>query len=766
MSKVALRYLIECRGECEYLDYKEELHLQNDHNKADFARDVLAMKNVGGGYLVVGVRDKTWDPVGLKNPFTHDSKQLRDVVRKASGLDLAIDVVTHNIFINDIYKDFALIHIRGSSKTSKLRNNPSICKGGFRQNEHWGIKDGEIYFRRNDETVRISSSELQNLILELIEQEDKSEIEQQKSEPSPFMIEDGLYRILPTEYENFVERADLQENLKSLIEGDARIWIINVYGPGGVGKSTLVSWLANHYYNTRFDDKVFDGILHLSAKDTQLTDRGIKQLRPTLYSLDNLIDNLLFLFDCADLVNEPLDSRKDLVQAFLSEYKLLLILDNMETVKDGRIMQFVSSLPPSNKSKVLLTSRLRTSGWEKPLQVSELSSAEVKKFLRIKIKEKKLSLPENEDTINKIFKFSGGLPLAIEWMVGQFALTGNLNDVLNQVPSQDSPLLDFSFNSSWKVLSKLAQKALAVLSIFDDAPTMHLWSIALELPLEKVEEAAAQLIEATFISEKTDKKTNEKTYHALPITKVFASNKLKEMPEAELTATIAYKRYLQQMELVAAEMQPFSHLFENFGVTRDTEKQAIILARRATSRAAEFDDNGAEHLFKDALDTDPRSTYVLVQYGLFKKSLGQIGEAIKLFEKAVSYVNKSSGFYVYYNFSQVYDKVKDYRLVEFYLEKALEYHNDYLIARHQLGVVKSRLGKYDESIKIFDDLIKIELTRIPGPTDTLAYAYKSKVMTLLICKKHEEAEFIRKEAINRMKEWPRFEQKIIEIQNL
>src|SRR5258708_6608544 len=85
MSDNALRYLLDCRGECEHLDYKEALYLDSDHGKASFARDVVGMKNVGGGYLIIGVKDKTWTPVGMIAPFDYDTKRLRDAIRKACG---------------------------------------------------------------------------------------------------------------------------------------------------------------------------------------------------------------------------------------------------------------------------------------------------------------------------------------------------------------------------------------------------------------------------------------------------------------------------------------------------------------------------------------------------------------------------------------------------------------------------------------------------------------------------------------------------------
>ena len=246
LSVQALRYLLECRGECEYLDYKEELNLNSDYNKSCFARDVLAMKNVGGGYIVLGVKDQTWEPIGINQSINVDTKLFRDLLRKVTGLELEVDIVTHKIYIHSKEREFAIILIRSSAKPSK-RRFPLACKVSFNPKEVWGLRDGDIYFRKGDQTVRIHANELEELLTDLYDSENKSALEQQLTEPSPFMIEEGLYRILPPDYENFIDRPLLQKDIQRLIETeDRRIWIINVYGPGGVGKSALISWLAYH----------------------------------------------------------------------------------------------------------------------------------------------------------------------------------------------------------------------------------------------------------------------------------------------------------------------------------------------------------------------------------------------------------------------------------------------------------------------------------------------------------------------------------------
>ena len=155
MSTTALRYLLDCHGECEHLDYKQEVHIDNDHGCASLAKDVLGMKNVGGGYIIVGVQDNTWEPLGLPSRLAWDTKLLRDKIRKATGFDLEIDIVQHELFTNGDIKLFAIILIRAANKRSKLRV-PSMAKINYHHREDWGIRQGDIFARIGDSTKKNS----------------------------------------------------------------------------------------------------------------------------------------------------------------------------------------------------------------------------------------------------------------------------------------------------------------------------------------------------------------------------------------------------------------------------------------------------------------------------------------------------------------------------------------------------------------------------------------------------------------------------------
>lgn len=751
MSVETIRYFLDCHGECEHLDFKEALNLDNDHGCAGFSRDALAMKNVGGGFMVVGVQDKTWEPIGLGSRLAQDTKQLRDKVRMCTGQEIEVDIVQHEVQLDGSRKLFALVLVRSAIKRSKLRV-PTVCGVDFHPKEKWGLRRGQIFVRDGDQTKCIASAEeLQQLLDDLETRYQEAELEQASSVPSPFAVEMGLYRLLPREYETFVGRVRYKSVLSEAIEGDPRLWIVNLHGPGGVGKSALASWLAYHYYQKQH----FESILHLSAKDLELSvGQGICRLTPTLFSLEDFLDRILHLFSHEEHCIADLQKRKEIATDVLVAFRTLLILDNMETVTDGRIMEFVRALPPS-QTKVLLTSRRRTSEWEYPIQVAEFDAAEVEQFLHVRARELGLDLPlHRSDVVGRIQEISGGLPLAIQWILGEYALSRNLDKILSRTLDPDSPLLEFSFRNSWEALDDSAQQALAVLSVFDDPPTAHAWRTALSWPLEKLERAIEALVGVTFVNERTDPKTGSVVYSALPIALTFARNELAKLGDLERQARLRYQEYKNIMDLASVETFQYESLFQKFGARTDTQKRAIILCRMAEAQMRSFGYKTADQHYKQALETDPRSVYALVSYALFKLELGNIGEAIGFMEEAAKRCTNQTGFYVYFNWARVYDATHDRGRRASCLRKALQYEPDHTVARHSLGVALSRDGQHDEALQIFDRIIEDELAKPQGPSDSLVYALKTKLITLRRAGKCDTASAFQKQALELVRSRP------------
>jgi hypothetical protein len=267
----------------------------------------------------------------------------------------------------------------------------------------------------------------------------------------------------------------------------------------------------------------------------------------------------LRLFEHGEYCETDIEKQKSVVTEIFSAYRGLLILDNMEAISDGRIMEFIRGLPPESKTKVLLTSRRRTSEWEYPVQVTEFHEDEVEEFVKVRNAELGLDIPIKEPAIiRKIGTMSGGLPLAIQWTLGEYAKRRDLNMILSRALNPDSPLLEFSFRNSWNVLDDAAQQALAVLSIFENPPTAQEWRTALDWSVERLDTAIASLIEVTFVSQRTEQKTGKVVYSALPITLTFARNELAKMGGLEAQARLRYQGYRNRMQLATVETRQYS----------------------------------------------------------------------------------------------------------------------------------------------------------------------------------------------------------------
>jgi len=722
MSTDAVRYLLSCRGECEWLDFKEELHIDSEKDLCDFARDVIAIKNVGGGFIVVGVQDRTWKPLGLTSPLPYDSKMLRDKIRKATNVDLEVDIVHHEIHLPESGGRFAIIFVRSSIKRRK-RRSPTLVAKDYCASKPFGLRRGDIYVRRGDSTVKIQSESELSELLESLEAQADHDALVMSGESSPFAVEHGLYRLLEKGFDHFIGRGRLRNDVLDAVTKDPRIWIINVHGPGGVGKSALVNWAVYEFYQRRD----FESIIHLTAKEIVLTPSGIERFSRSLYSLENLLDHILITFQ--EKPPPDLDKKKSLATELLCAWSTLLVLDNMETVQDGRILGFVQALPPGVKAKVLITSRQKSGGWELPFPLSELDVDEVKEFLQIRSNEMSIDFPCGRASAERVWQATGGLPLAIQWLLGRYRITHDFDGVVSAVNERDSPVLEFSFGNIWKLVSNDAQTMLAILTIFEVPPTAQQVSIATEFAIERVERALTELVDVTLVTRSTQASDGRMTYIALPITLAFARYQLGTMGDLEVQCRKRHQRFSDQMKLHESELARFRRSFETYGLETDNEKRAAILCQKGESEMFIGNVENADLLFKQARDLAPRCAYVYAMSASYELARNRIGNALNMCNEACRRATKKNGALCYTIKARVLDVQRDRSGRVAALAKAVEYDPEGYVIRHQYGVALSWNRQTEEAITQFTAIIERDGEKEP-PSLQMLMALKTRMINL------------------------------------
>lgn len=722
MSLDAFRFLSRCNGECEWLDFKEELHLEDDKQLCDFTRDILAMKNVGGGYVLVGVRDKTWQPVGLVTRLPYDSKLLRDKVRKGAGVDLDVDIVHHSAQVLTAEKWFALIMVRSSRKKSK-RHTPTLVTHDYCARKPFGLRRGDIYFRKGDSTVKVQSQLELDDLLDALDTQAEQDALNVVTQVSPFAIQDGTYRLLERGYDRFIGRRDLRVDVQKAVLRDPRIWIINVHGPGGVGKSALVNWVVYEFYRNRS----FEAILHLTAKETILTPQGIVKASRSLYSLENLLSQIHDLFE--EKLDANPEKNKNAAVEMLSAWSTLLVLDNLETVTDGRILNFAQNLPPHTKAKVLITSRQKTGAWELPVPVNELSLEEVREFLDVRTEEIGIQFPRDIETARKVWEASGGLPLAIQWILGRYRLVDSLLPAIEAVGKKDSPVLEFSFGNIWKVLSSDAKAILAVMTIFQEPPSISQIAVATEFDAERIEKALDQLAEVTLVTKSINQADGRARFVALPITLAFARNQLEMMGDFETRCRQRHNKFTDQMTLQQSELFKFQNRFERYGIETDSEKRAAILCQRGESEMFVGNTDNADMLFKQARELAPQSSYVFAMSASYEVARNRVGQAEQYANEACHRATKKTGSLCHIIKARILDIQHDRIGRVEALAKAVGFDPEDIVIRHQYGVALSRAGRSGDAVIQFDLIIEGEKKRAL-PQDALLIAIKTRMINL------------------------------------
>lgn len=296
-----------------------------------------------------------------------------------------------------------------------------------------------------------------------------------------------LHNLPTAEYNDtgFVRRKPLETRLMKRIE--SRNPVITVTGEGGNGKSALVMQMA--YNLVKKNDHGYDAIIWVSAKASRLTTHEIIRI-------DNAITDSLSLFGAvADDFEPGEQSPIDRVYKLLEDNTVLLIIDNLETVLDDKILEFAEDIP--GDSKLVFTSRLPL-GVGVSLSVEAFSKDEALTYFHALVDayDTKALRGYSEGQILSFIEKLHFKPLLLKWFVI------GVNSGLNPRAIINSAKLPFEYcmESVLDKLSENAKKVCAALSLLPDGQSPNVVQSVTGLPISEVEEAFLKLTQFSLIA--------------------------------------------------------------------------------------------------------------------------------------------------------------------------------------------------------------------------------------------------------------------------
>jgi hypothetical protein len=193
-------------------------------------------------------------------------------------------------------------------------------------------------------------------------------------------------------------------------------------------------------------------VVWISAKKKRLVLTGIDEIVPSLTTYENLVNAILEVLGFTTSTGMRLEEKEKEVKGLLSTAKCLIVVDNLEAVEDERIFDFLKNLP--EPSKALITSRKRLGEVERIVRLKEMSFDETKRLILLDALDKSVEqlIKADDKVFSEIYKVTGGIPLAIRWVVGWTSMGSDISSVCAKVRKAGSPLPDFCFQEIYDTL--------------------------------------------------------------------------------------------------------------------------------------------------------------------------------------------------------------------------------------------------------------------------------------------------------------------------
>jgi tetratricopeptide (TPR) repeat protein len=451
-----------------------------------------------------------------------------------------------------------------------------------------------------------------------------------------------LHNLPQLDYEpdgGFVGRKEDLAHLRQLITGDLDR-VITVCGAGGVGKTALAHRLCASLLQE--EAMHFGAIVWMSAKEETLSLTGIEPITPSIRNYEEVLDRILGVYGWDDVVQLSLEEKEEFVKLVLEDEDrgILLVVDNLETVEDQRIIDFIKDIPRPNK--VLITSRIGLGEVERRQELREMAISDAVALTRVVAREKGAnalaSLPDS--TLKEYVRRMSSYPLAIKWVVGQVALGKDINELITSLGSASSDVARFCFDHIYhRCLSGEARLLMACLAASDEPLTRGILTHVSGLAGAVLDGVLRELLLSSLVVMGQKKTTDDEIvteFSLLPITWGYAKAQLKSDPTLHARIDSAFSLVRSQIERVERREFGYRYDLNDLGATTDEERAAAFSALTANRKYQSGDYSGAVAAFERALQIAPGLARIYRNWAVVESDEGRYSRAAELLERAIA----------------------------------------------------------------------------------------------------------------------------------
>lgn len=528
--------------------------------------------------------------------------------------------------------------------------------------------------------------------------------------PSYFLKDEIVFNNLPLpdfDETGFIGRNSTIENIKRLCLGPYPV--ISIVGDGGQGKTAITVKVA--YEILEMEECPFDAIIWSTSKTTQLTNNEIREIDGAISTSIGVfkdIESNLYENDNED--ENPIDTVID----YLSNIKILLIIDNLETVLDDRIRNFLERLPSG--SKVLFTSRIGLGAFEYPVKLEPMDSKDSINLLRClaNIRGLKGLVKTDNNILKKYCDKMNNNPGYIKWFISAVQAGKRPEQVL------DKPdlFLDFCMSNVYEYLDQVSRKILiSLLCIHGELSNAEL-SYLNELDYISLQKGLHQLISTNMVHMRSTPRGSsfETKYDITDFARQYLLNKHPASTTEYKKIKSRYNRIISTTESTEAKK---NHNYSIYSINIRSKSDNIITGYLVdalnSSKIKKFDK--ANKLIEEARSLAPEFYEVRLVEAWVRALQDHISLAEQAYLAAIELASESArALFFYSNFILKY--LHDTKKSREYLERAYKYDRNSLIIPLDLAKINMYLKDFDQTERL---LFEIEIDKLPKRSKTIYY---------------------------------------------
>lgn len=333
-----------------------------------------------------------------------------------------------------------------------------------------------------------------------------------------FVVPERVSHNLPRPpYAQFIMRPQpFNEIVEALQQRTAAVIVASL---GGMGKTSLAREVAERCLQPQFDGPRFDAAVWVSDA-----------ARPGFTTLNRVLDEIAQTLGLINLLDRNEEEKRRLIEDTLRSQRVLIVVDNFESVTDAQLLRWLLTLP--EPSKVIITTReyrreFRQGGW--PVELGGMHEDEAQAFVSLRMRALHFNEAPQPGQIAPLIVAAGGNPKAIEMALGSVKLERRLlTDAVADLKHARGELFDELFARNWSLLDEAARRVLLAATLFDASASHDALSHASDVRGASFSRAVNTLVDLSLLNALQDGLDTPPRYALHPLVRAFADVELKK----------------------------------------------------------------------------------------------------------------------------------------------------------------------------------------------------------------------------------------------